>query len=109
MIGDENDFLSINSIIATKVRVGNGALIHAKGKGTISINIKGSNVSNKEEDEKEEEEDEEKDVTQGGEISDSDDEEPPRRETKILSDIYHRCNFTSVEQENYEEAIKYDV
>ncbi|KAG5614626.1 hypothetical protein H5410_014450 [Solanum commersonii] len=60
--------------------------------------IKVEDVSNKEEAEDEDAEEEEKDVPQGGEISDSDDEEPPRRETKILSDIYQRCNFTSVEQ-----------
>ena len=27
----------------------------------------------------------------------------------MLSDIYQRCNFASVEPENYEEAIKHDV
>ena len=59
--------------------------------------------SNQEEDEKDE------DVSQGGEIPDSDNEEPPPRETKILSDIYQRCNFAVVELENYEEAIKHDV
>ena len=42
--------------------------------------------SNQEEDEKDE------DVSQGGEIPDSDNEEPPLRGTKILSDIYQRCN-----------------
>lgn len=59
--------------------------------------------SNQEEDEKDE------DVSQGGEIPDSDNEEPPPRGTKMLSDIYQRCNFAGVEPENYEEAIKHDV
>ena len=59
--------------------------------------------SNQEEDEKDE------DVSQGGEISDSDNEEPPLRGTKMLSDIYQRCNFAGVEPENYEKAIKHDV
>ena len=27
----------------------------------------------------------------------------------MLSDIYQRCNFSGVEPENYEEAIKHDV
>ncbi|KAH0689471.1 hypothetical protein KY289_016829 [Solanum tuberosum] len=221
MTGDEKVFLSINSSITTKERMGNGALVDAKGKGTISINIKGSgkqihdvlyvpdleenllsigqfmengyslvfrdnyckiydkiesnqvivevvmtkrkfplqvqynafkneviddsclwhkrfchlnfhdlkllkqkdmvqllihieikventsiislDVSNQEEDEKEE------DIPQGGEIVDSHDEEPPSRGTNMLSDIYQRCNFASVEKENYEEAIKHDV
>ena len=44
-----------------------------------------------------------------GEIPDSDNEEPPPRGTKILSDIYQRCNFSGVEPKNYEEAIKHDV
>ncbi|KAH0632793.1 hypothetical protein KY284_035579 [Solanum tuberosum] len=176
MTRDEKIFLSINSSITTKVRMGNGALVDAKGKGTISINIKGSgkqihdvlyvpdleenllsvghfmendnswiwhkrfchlnchglkllkkkdmvqvlpeihtknkventsiiylDVSNQEEDEEEE------NVPRGGEISNSDDEEPPPRGTKMLSDIYQRCNFAGVEKENYEEAIKHDV
>ena len=59
--------------------------------------------SNQEEDEKDE------DVSQGGEIQDSDNEEPPPRGTEMFSDIYQRCNFTGVEPENYEEAIKHDV
>ena len=59
--------------------------------------------SNQEEDEKDE------DVSQGGEIPDSNNEEPPPRGTKMLSDIYQRCNFAGVEPENYEEAIKHDV
>ena len=42
MTCDETDFLSINYSIITKVRMGNKALVDAKGKGTISINIKGS-------------------------------------------------------------------
>ena len=42
MTGDEKDFLSINNCITTKVRVGNGVLVDAKGKDTISINMKGS-------------------------------------------------------------------
>ncbi|XP_069148339.1 uncharacterized protein [Solanum lycopersicum] len=58
---------------------------------------------NQEEDEKDE------DVSQGREIPDSDNEEPPPRGTKILSDIYQRCNFSGVEPKNYEEAIKHDV
>ncbi|XP_069146007.1 uncharacterized mitochondrial protein AtMg00810-like [Solanum lycopersicum] len=58
--------------------------------------------SNQEEDEKDEV------VSQGKEIPDSDNEEPPPRGTKILSDIYQRCNFAGVEPENYEEAIKHD-
>ncbi|KAH0713668.1 hypothetical protein KY289_009627 [Solanum tuberosum] len=82
MTGDEKVVLSINSSITTKVRMGNGVLVDAKGKGTILINTKGSDVSNQEKDEEEE------DVPQGGEISDSDDEEPPPRGTKMLSDIY---------------------
>ena len=59
--------------------------------------------SNQEEDEKNE------DVSQGGEIPDSNNEEPPPRGTKMLSDIYQRCKFASVEPVNYEEAIKRDV
>ena len=59
--------------------------------------------SNQEEDEKDE------DVSQGGEIPDSDNEEPPPRGTKMLSDIDQISNFASVEQENYEEAIKHHV
>ena len=59
--------------------------------------------SNQEEDEKNE------DVYQGGEIPNSVNEEPPLRGTKMLSDIYQRCNFAGVEPENYEEAIKHDV
>ena len=59
--------------------------------------------SNQEEDEKD------KDVSQGGEISDSNDEEQPPRGTKMLGDIYQRCNFAGAEPENYEEAIKHDV
>nr|XP_004248906.1 uncharacterized protein LOC101247268 [Solanum lycopersicum] len=42
MTGDEKAFLSINNSITTKVKMGNGALVDAKGKGTISINMKGS-------------------------------------------------------------------
>jgi len=42
MTGDEKAFLSINNSITTKVRMGNGALVDAKGKYIISINIKGS-------------------------------------------------------------------
>ena len=42
MTGDEKVFLSINSSITTKVRMRNGALVDAKGKDIISINIKGS-------------------------------------------------------------------
>lgn len=42
MTGDENAFLLINHSITTIVRMGNGALVNAKGKLTISINIKGS-------------------------------------------------------------------
>ena len=34
-------FLSINNSITTKVKMGNGALVDAKGKSTISINMKG--------------------------------------------------------------------
>ena len=49
------------------------------------------------------------DVSQGGEIPDSDNEESPPRGTKMLSDIYQRCNFAGVVPDNYEEAIKYDV
>ena len=41
MTGDEKAFLSINNSITTKVKMGNGALVDAKGKGTISINMKG--------------------------------------------------------------------
>ncbi|KAH0685915.1 hypothetical protein KY284_016468 [Solanum tuberosum] len=103
MTGDEKAFRSINSSITTKERMGNGALVDAKGKGTISINIKESDVSNQEEDEEEE------GVYQGGEILDSDDEEPPPRGKKMLSDIYQRFNFTGVKKQNYEEAIKHDV
>ena len=40
MTGDEKAFLSINNSITTKVKMGNGALVDAKGKGTISINMK---------------------------------------------------------------------
>ena len=42
MTGDEKTFLSINNSITSKVRMGNGALVDAKGKDTISINMKGS-------------------------------------------------------------------
>ncbi|XP_059285878.1 uncharacterized protein LOC132039409 [Lycium ferocissimum] len=42
MTGDEKAFLSFNRSITSKVRMGNGALVDAKGKGTISINRKGS-------------------------------------------------------------------
>ena len=49
--------------------------------------------SDQEKDEKDE------DVSQGGEIPDSDNEEPPPRGTKMLSDIYQRCNFAGVEPE----------
>ena len=42
MTGDEKAFLSINNSITAKVKMGNGALVDAKGKGTISINMKGS-------------------------------------------------------------------
>ena len=42
MTGDEKVFLSINNSITTKVKMGNGALGYTKGKGTISINMKGS-------------------------------------------------------------------
>ena len=42
MTGDEKTFLSINNNITSKVRMGNGALVDAKGKDTISINMKGS-------------------------------------------------------------------
>jgi len=38
-----------------------------------------------------------------------DNKEPPPRGTKMLSDIYQRCNFAGVEPENYEEAINHDV
>ena len=41
MTGDEKAFLSINNSITTKVKMVNGALVDAKGKGTISINMKG--------------------------------------------------------------------
>ena len=41
MTGDEKAFLSVNKSITTKVKMGNGNLFDAKGKGTISINIKG--------------------------------------------------------------------
>ena len=41
MTGDEKTFLSINNSISTKVRMENEALVDAKGKGTISINMKG--------------------------------------------------------------------
>lgn len=47
-------------------------------------------------------EEEEEDVPQGGEISDSEDEESPPRGTRMLSDIYQRCNFACIEIENYE-------
>ena len=40
MTGDEKAFLSINNSITTKVKMVNGALVDAKGKGTISINMK---------------------------------------------------------------------
>ena len=42
MTGDEKAFLSINRSITSNVRMGNGALVDAKGRGTISINRKGS-------------------------------------------------------------------
>ena len=42
MTGDEKTFLSINNSITTKVKMGNGTLVDTKGKGTISINMKGS-------------------------------------------------------------------
>ncbi|XP_049411903.1 uncharacterized protein LOC125874867 [Solanum stenotomum] len=42
MTRDENVFLSINNSITNKVRMENGALVDAEGKGTISINIKRS-------------------------------------------------------------------
>ena len=42
MTGLEKAFLSINNSITTKVKMGNGALVDAKVKGTISINMKGS-------------------------------------------------------------------
>ena len=41
MTGDEKAFLSINNSITAKVKMGNGALVDAKGKGTISNNMKG--------------------------------------------------------------------
>ena len=41
MTRDEEAFLSINNCITTKVKMGNGSLVDAKGKGTISINKKG--------------------------------------------------------------------
>ena len=41
MTGDEKTFLSINDRITTKGNIGNGALVDAKCKGTISINMKG--------------------------------------------------------------------
>ena len=41
MTGDEKAFLSINNNITTKVKMGSGDLVDAKGKGTISINMKG--------------------------------------------------------------------
>ncbi|XP_049394550.1 uncharacterized protein LOC125858797 [Solanum stenotomum] len=42
MTGDEKVFLSINSSITTKERMGNGVSVDAKDKATISINIKRS-------------------------------------------------------------------
>ena len=39
MPGDENVLLSINN---TKMRIGNVALVDVKGKGTISLNMRGS-------------------------------------------------------------------
>ena len=41
MTRDEKTFISINNNINTKVRMRNEALVDAKGKGTISVNIKG--------------------------------------------------------------------
>ena len=41
MTGDEKTFLSINNSITTKLKMGNGTLVDAKCKGTISINMKG--------------------------------------------------------------------
>nr|XP_025884771.1 uncharacterized protein LOC112940700 [Solanum lycopersicum] len=41
MTGDEKVFLSINNSITTKVKMENEALVDAKDKGTISINMKG--------------------------------------------------------------------
>ena len=41
MTRDGKAFLSINNSITTKVKMWNGALVDAKGKGTISINMKG--------------------------------------------------------------------
>ncbi|XP_069144525.1 uncharacterized protein [Solanum lycopersicum] len=40
MTGDEKAFLLINNNITTKVKMGNKVLVDAKGKGTISINMK---------------------------------------------------------------------
>lgn len=42
MRGNKKVFLSINSSIATKVRIRYGILIDAKGKCAITINIKES-------------------------------------------------------------------
>ena len=40
MTGDEKAFLSINNSITAKVKMGNGALVDAKGKGNILISMK---------------------------------------------------------------------
>ncbi|XP_069148055.1 uncharacterized protein [Solanum lycopersicum] len=41
MTGDEKAFLSITNNITTNVKMGNGALVDAKGKGNTLINMKG--------------------------------------------------------------------
>ena len=40
MTGDKKAFLSINNSITAKVKMGNGALVDAKGKGNILISMK---------------------------------------------------------------------
>ena len=43
-----------------------------------------------------EEDEKDEDVSQGGEIPDSDNEDPSPRRTKMLIDIYQRCNFAGI-------------
>lgn len=40
MTGNEKIFLDMDTTVSSKVRLGNGSLVQAKGKGTISIETK---------------------------------------------------------------------
>ena len=49
MTGNNSIFLNIDTSIKSQVRMGNGALVNAKGKGTISVETKRGVLKLKEE------------------------------------------------------------